>query len=92
MNDESDGDEPEGSDRAGRLDTQQIAQPAKNPNVANQTANMPHPYGTADAIDWITAARDRQEDRSACVIVLKSAFDWSGGEQRFVNSWGGDNV
>nr|WP_306268825.1 hypothetical protein [Pararhizobium sp. IMCC3301] len=81
MTNVNDSEDPNGSDRAGWLDTQQIAQLAINPNVANQTAKMPHPYGTADAMEWINAAKDKREDRSACVIVLKPAADRSGGTE-----------
>lgn len=62
-------------------DAHQIAQLANNPKVANQTANMPHPYGTADAMDWIIAAKEEREDRCAYVIILKSGADRSGGTE-----------
>tara|TARA_R110000868_G_scaffold39683_4_gene137956 strand:+ start:762 stop:1031 length:270 start_codon:yes stop_codon:yes gene_type:complete len=81
MTDESDGDDSDGSDRAGELDGPQIALLANNPKVANQTVNLPHPYGTADAMEWIGAAKDKRDDRSACVIVLKPAPDRSGGTE-----------
>jgi len=59
-------------------DTLQIAELANNPNVATQTSNMPHPYSSADAVDWIAAANESQENRCAYVIVLKSDSDSSG--------------
>lgn len=52
-------------------DTVQIAELANNPNVATQTSNMPHPYSSTDAMDWIAAASESREDRCAYVIVLK---------------------
>lgn len=59
-------------------DTLQIAALANNPNVATQTSNMPHPYNSTDAMDWIAAANERHDDRCAYVIVLKSNSDNSG--------------
>jgi RimJ/RimL family protein N-acetyltransferase len=58
-------------------DTQQIAELANNSNVAAQTSNMPHPYGTEDAHEWISAATDNRGDRCAYVIVLKPDSDIS---------------
>lgn len=58
-------------------DTLQIAELANNPNVATQTSNMPNPYSSADAVDWIAAANESHANRCAYVIVLKSHSDSS---------------
>ena len=56
-------------------DISHIVTHANNPKVANMTLNMPYPYHTDDAIQWIAMANKGIEDKSHVIFAITNSAD-----------------
>ena len=57
-----------------RTDAQRISELLSDVNVAAKTANVPHPYGLADAEAFVTRAMTRDWDREPGFVIEHRSF------------------